>query len=825
MSVIWNKVWFDLWHNKVRTLLAVFSIAAGVFAIGAMFGMADQLLSGMDKAHQTVSPSHINVGTESVLTTEIADSIRKLDGVEDVELYNQVVALYKVRPQDDWKQGIINMKADYNAQTYDLIQLREGGWPGKDDIGIERLAAQYLKVGLGDSVTFKIGKTERSLPITGKIRHPFVPPPDFGGPPYFFVSGAGMERFGVKEGRYGGMLVRITPPYSLERSKEVATVIKEQLEKTNIAVGGIFYQNPDKHWGRMFVEGITIVMQVLAVISLISSVVLILNTLTALITQQTNQIGILKAIGGTSSTIVKVYLAGVLVYGLLALLVSLPLGMLVAFGMVQWFLNLFNIDITAFQFSTQAVILSIISALIVPVLAALWPVLSGAAITVRQAIASYGLGGDFGGSGIDRIVERVGARLLPSHYATALGNMFRRKARLILTQLVLVTAGAMFLMVMSLSSSITATLNSEFGRRHYDAAVNFEGNQRVDRAVSLAQSVEGVERGHVISVYSVSILKEGQRAKEAGLGAYIKGMPVEDSLYQPLIVDGRWLQPGDGRKIVIAQETADRNQIKVGDTVTLKIFEQKDDWQVVGLYKRGFGGGFSVDEVFAPQDAVFEVVKKYNVGSIMFVRFQPGRVVDGKLIMERLNETFAEEGIRTNPSSDTTLDVPTLIKRMFEGRGSKISYIETVAENKKSAESQFAIFIGMLMALAVIVAIVGGIGLMGALSISVVERTKEIGVLRAVGARSGTIMGMFVMEGMLQGLFSWAVAVPSSLVAGQSMAQTLGQVMFSANLDYAYNFAAVLIWLVVVVLISILASILPARSATRISVRDSLAYA
>jgi putative ABC transport system permease protein len=444
---------------------------------------------------------------------------------------------------------------------------------------------------------------------------------------------------------------------------------------------------------------------------------------------------------------------------------------------------------------------------------------------VRQAIASYGLGGDFGSSRLDRFIERIGRALLPSHYATALGNMFRRKARLFLTQLVLITAGAMFIMVMSLSSSITATLNSEFGRRHYDATVNFEGNQRVDRAVSLAQSVEGVEQVYVIPVYTVSILKGGQRAQEAGLGAYIKGMPVEESLYQPLVVEGRWLQPGDGRKIVIAKETADRNQIKVGDTVSLKIGEQTDDWQVIGLYKLVFGGGFSVAEVFAPQDVVFEVTKKYNVGSIMFVRFQPGRVVNGKLIMQRLNEKFTEEGIRTNPSSQATMDVPTLIKRVFEGRGAKVSYIQTVAENRQSAESQFAIFVGMLMALAVIVAIVGGIGLMGSLSISVVERTKEIGVMRAVGARSPTIMRMFMMEGVLQGLLSWLVAVPISFAAGRYAAQTLGQVMFSANLDYAYNYVAVLIWLVVIVVIAALASILPSRNATRISVRDSLAYA
>ena len=83
---------------------------------------------------------------------------------------------------------------------------------------------------------------------------------------------------------------------------------------------------------------------------------------------------------------------------------------------------------------------------------------------------------------------------------------------------------------------------------------------------------------------------------------------------------------------------------------------------------------------------------------------------------------------------------------------------------------------------------------------------------------------MFVMEGVLQGLFSWIMAVPISFLIGQFMAKTLGQVMFSANLDYRYNYSAVLIWLGVVVVISALASILPARNATRISVRDSLAY-
>jgi putative ABC transport system permease protein len=114
---------------------------------------------------------------------------------------------------------------------------------------------------------------------------------------------------------------------------------------------------------------------------------------------------------------------------------------------------------------------------------------------------------------------------------------------------------------------------------------------------------------------------------------------------------------------------------------------------------------------------------------------------------------------------------------------------------------------------------------MGALSIGVIERTKEIGVLRAIGARSRSILGIFVMEGLLQGLLSWLIAVPVSFLVSPALANALGKTMFGAILDYRYNWSAVTIWLAVVVVVSVLASVLPARGAARISVRDSLAYA
>jgi hypothetical protein len=55
MSVLWHKVWADLWRNKTRTLLAVLSIASGVFAIGMMFGMSDLLTTNLDESHHQSS--------------------------------------------------------------------------------------------------------------------------------------------------------------------------------------------------------------------------------------------------------------------------------------------------------------------------------------------------------------------------------------------------------------------------------------------------------------------------------------------------------------------------------------------------------------------------------------------------------------------------------------------------------------------------------------------------------------------------------------------------------------------------------------------------
>jgi putative ABC transport system permease protein len=696
---------------------------------------------------------------------------------------------------------MVQMRDDFEAQKYGLLQLRSGHWPhDKNEVSIERMAAQFLNVGIGDEVIFKIDDKERVIPITGLVRHPFVPPPQFMDLAFFFMDGAGMERLDIPLGKFSSFYVRITP-YSSDYSKEVATGIKDKLSKQNIRIAGFVYQDPDKHWARTGLDPILLVQELLAIICVIISVVLIYNTLSNLIIQQINQIGVLKAIGGKAGKITAIYLVSTLVYGTLAFLIAMPLGAMVAFSMTKLLLNLYNIDFDQFQYSSQAIMFQAASALAAPMLAGLPPILNGARITVREAIASYGLGGDYHSGWLDRLVESIGQRWLPSYYAQSLGNMFRHKGRLLLTQLVLVAAGSAFLMLMSLNSSITITLDNYFQRQDYESVLTFGKNQRMDRVRTFAQSTPGVEQVELRLIQSANLYVEGQLVKEAGIGTNIKGIPENSDFFEPMIVAGRWFAPNDGPAVVISRDTAKKNNIHVGDTVTLNLGEMgEDEWLVIGLYEPVFAGGYYLDTIYAPLETLYNRTKKYNQGSELLVR-------------------------TTSTEAEFTATVTENLKDLFESHSMKVVNSQTQAALRATNEWSFSITTSMMLALSVIVAIVGGIALMGALSIGVIERTKEIGVLRAIGARSLIILGMFVMEGIFQGCLSWLVSVPISLLACPSVASALGHVMFGTTLDYQYNWPAVAVWLGIIVAISALAALLPARGAVRISVRDSLAYA
>ena len=129
----------------------------------------------------------------------------------------------------------------------------------------------------------------------------------------------------------------------------------------------------------------------------------------------------------------------------------------------------------------------------------------------------------------------------------------------------------------------------------------------------------------------------------------------------------------------------------------------------------------------------------------------------------------------------------------------------------------------LLATMAVVIGVVGSIALSGVLSLNVLDRRREIGVMRAIGASSSDIAGLFIGEGLILGWLSWLIAVPLSIPAGNLLAQGLGAAM-GGELVYQFTPTGMLYWLVIITVLSAVASWFPARSATRISVREVLAY-
>ena len=249
--------------------------------------------------------------------------------------------------------------------------------------------------------------------------------------------------------------------------------------------------------------------------------------------------------------------------------------------------------------------------------------------------------------------------------------------------------------------------------------------------------------------------------------------------------------------MVLNRDRADELGVTVGDKVWLSLEDtnHKTAWTVVG----------TVFDLSSMQRAVYVSLPVYqrDMGLV-------GRSTSVWL------STMPDDAA-------TQLKVEKQLRDTLNARGMLVANTQTQIQNKQNAENQFGIVTKMLLTMSVLIAAVGAIGLAGTLSINVLERRREIGVMRAIGASSVTIAGIFIGEGLLLGLIAWAVAIPLSIPIGQAFSAVIGQVI-KFEIIYQFSWNGALTWLIIIVVLSVLGSLLPAIRATRVSVRQSLAY-
>ncbi|MCA9974562.1 MAG: FtsX-like permease family protein [Anaerolineales bacterium] len=126
--------------------------------------------------------------------------------------------------------------------------------------------------------------------------------------------------------------------------------------------------------------------------------------------------------------------------------------------------------------------------------------------------------------------------------------------------------------------------------------------------------------------------------------------------------------------------------------------------------------------------------------------------------------------------------------------------------------------------MAILLAVVGGLGLTTTMSINILERIREIGVLRAIGASDGAVQQIVLAEGIVIGLLSWVVGSLLSLPASRIMSQQVGMALLGFPLNYSFALGGTMMWLVIIIFLAAAASLGPARSASRLTIREVLAY-
>ena len=786
----WRKVIRDLWGNKTRTLLVVLAIAVGVFAFGSVFITEKVLISDMDTQYHAYNASTITMSIPS-FDDSLARWARRQEEVVDA----QGRALHTAKLVGHDRTFNLNLYAydDYEDIKLNRITPEKGTWPpGRHDILFERASVSLPGVQIGDDIIIELSNGKQyELNVTGTVHDLKVPPASMSRQLTAYVSMKTLGWLGLGE-TYNRLEIVAQNKYgSLAKLESVADELRDRLQRTGISVNSVNILEPGEHWGRDTSQSFTLILNFIGIFALLLSGFLVVNTISAMLAQQRRQIGMMKAVGGTGRQIINLYLVLVAFYGLLALVVALPIGMGLAYLFTIAVNQFLNLDMLNFHLPLPILLMQLTVALLVPIVASLIPVLGGVRVTVREAISNYGIESTGGHGWLDRLLLKV--RGLPRPVLLSLRNTFRRKGRLFLTLGTLILAGTLFITVMNVQGALMKEVDNLMESTfNYQVALNLDGSYQSQGVERRAEEVPGVVHAEGRTTLWVKRVKpDGTK----GGSFEVTGLPPDSDFIQPTMLSGRWLEENDRNVIVLSSELARHMpDVHAGDKIVVEINDREYNWEIVGIMLMAWEGvGF----------ADFNYLSR--------IRGNPGQagLVDVR--------TEQKDG-------QSQLIMAEAVEKRLADAGIKVSQSATIAEFAGSIVSQFDFLVMFLMAMAAMSALIGGLGLAGIMSLNVMERTREIGVMRSIGASNSMVGGIVLTEGLLIGILSWALAIPLSIPATLLFNAMIGPMILDQPLVFVFLPTGLIIWLVIVIIVSVVASLLPAYRAIKMSVRETLAY-
>ena len=794
MSSRWKKIWADFWSNKSRTFLTILTIMVGTLAVGFNANLGSYMLESMDGDYLSANPSEGTIYM-SPFGEDLVKIAREMPGVDAAE--GRSTAGAHLIPAEGQPISIqFTGIKDPGVLTLNQLKPKSGESmipTYGDKQVIFDASAESLGYKIGDKVTIELDNGRRRELVFAGYMH------DVTGFPYnlaqqidAYVTPSTLEWLGGSE-QYSALAISVSEKQTdAAHVKQVVQAVADRLEKAGQVIYFVNVYQPGHHFAWSITQGIFFVLSTLGYMAVVLSAFLIINTITAIMTQQTRQIGIMKAVGGGNSQIFAMYVVLVLGFGLVALLLALPLAGSLASTMGAGMAAYLNFNTLPFKMYPGAVIQQAIVALLIPLLAALWPVLNSVRITVREAVSDYGIGGNAKPkkSSVGR-----GALIIPRPIRLSLRNVFRRKLRLGLTLFSLVLGGAIFIGVYNMWASFDKTIEDIQGYFLADINLSFQRGYRFEEVATLAKTVPGVSSVEGWFEFPGTLKMDDD---SSGTQIMFVAPPSTSTLIDPVITGGRWLETGDENAIVIGNHLLQIfPELKVGDWLTIEIMDKETRWHIIGTYT--ITGNVSPPLLYVNYEYLSQVLGL------------PGQVYSLRVL------TNAHDAASQKRVNDQLL-------ALYKEHGIQVGSSQLGADFINGQKATTDILVYFMMGMAVLITIVGGLGLMGTMSINVLERTREIGVMRAVGASNLDIQSIVIVEGLVVGLMSWAISIFLSFPITNVLTFGVGMAVLTAPMPAVYDAMGFVAWLIFTIVLATIASALPARRASKLTVRDTLAY-